>query len=186
MGDAFRKVRSGEPLAIPANTFNAFIDAAVAHRQQQNVGGGRLPAYRQASIVLVRNDSGSDVGQFGVLGISGVVFDPATALESFQGRVALAGVTPVAGTHEGKFVIAAEPVKNGEIGTAYVAGVCQVQASVADANHRFAEIAGGDAAKLASGVAGTAHIIWKETGTGVKWAIVRFGFSIIPHAGNCV
>jgi len=185
MGDAFRKVRSGDPLAIPANTFNAFIDAAIAHRQQQNVGGGRQSAYRQASIVLVRNDSGTDVGQFGVLGISGVVFDPATALEGFQGRVALSGVTPVAGTHEARFVIAAEPIKSGDIGTAYIAGARQVQVSVADANHRFAEIVGGDAAKLASGVAGTAHIIWKEAGTGTKWAIVRFGFSIIPHAGNC-
>ena len=186
MGDAFRKVRSGEPLAIPANTFNAFIDAAIAHRQQQNVGGGRLPAYRQASIVLVRNDSEADVGQFGVLGISGVVFDPATALEGFQGRVALTGVTPFAGTHEGRFVIAAEPIRSGEIGSAYADGVCQVQVNVTDASHDYAEIADGDAAKLASGVAGTAYIIWKEAGIGVKWSIVRFGFSIIPHAENCV
>ncbi|HUW33271.1 MAG TPA: hypothetical protein VM223_16810, partial [Planctomycetota bacterium] len=36
----------------------------------------------------------------------------------------------------------------------------------------YAEIADGDAAKLASAASGSAYIIWKETGTGVKWAVV--------------
>ena len=186
MGDAFRKVRTGEALAIPANAYNAFIDAALDCRQRQTIGGGRQPSYRQASIVLVRNDSEADVGQFGVLGISGVVFDPATALEGFQGRVALTGVTPFAGTHEGRFVIAAEPIRSGEIGSAYADGVCQVQVNVTDASHDYAEIANGDSAKLSSAASGSTYIIWKEAGIGVKWAVVRFGFSIIPHAENCV
>ena len=74
---------------------------------------------RQASVVLVRNESGADVDQFGVLGISGVVFDPATALDSFKGRVILAGATPAVGTHDSKFVVAADPIKAGEIGSAF-------------------------------------------------------------------
>ena len=36
MPDHFKKVQSGDPLAIPAQTFNTFIDAAWAHRERQH------------------------------------------------------------------------------------------------------------------------------------------------------
>lgn len=43
MADAFRKVRSGQPLVIPARAYNAFVDAAVAERRrEQTQGGGPL------------------------------------------------------------------------------------------------------------------------------------------------
>ena len=67
MADALRKVKSGDPLRIPAATFNAMIDTARDYQQRKQ---GReqtsFPAFRQSGIVLVRNDSGSDRDRFEV------------------------------------------------------------------------------------------------------------------------
>ena len=62
-----RKVQSGDPLRIPAGTFNAIIDAVRDHQQRQQ---GReqtsFPAVRQSGIIRVRNDSGTDRERFDV------------------------------------------------------------------------------------------------------------------------
>ena len=75
-----QKVKPGDPLVIPAPTFNTFVDAAndfLARRQDQFQGS--RPAARHSKIVLVRNDSGADRARFDVLGIDAPVFGPADA-----------------------------------------------------------------------------------------------------------
>ena len=66
----------GDPLKIPAATFNAMIDAARDHQQRhQGREQTSFPAFRQSGIVLARNDSGSDRDRFDVLGIDPEVAD---------------------------------------------------------------------------------------------------------------
>ena len=87
-----QKVKPGDPLVIPAPTFNTFVDAAndfLARRQDQFQGS--RPAVRHSGIVLVRNDSGADRRRFDVLGIDGPVFAPADAPDTFKNAVILAG-----------------------------------------------------------------------------------------------
>ena len=176
MSDAMRKVRSGEPLAIPAQAYNAFIDAATDFRNRTaSTGRHATPSTRQADIVLVRNDSGAPQDQFAVLGIDTPVIDPADNESEFTSRVVLSCVTPAVDTHEGRFVILAEPLAGGMMGRAYIAGVCPVQVNVSDEAHTFATIIDADATQLASATSGSAQILWKESGTGTKWAIVRIG-----------
>jgi hypothetical protein len=96
VSDTLRKVKPGDPLAIPAATFNTFVDAArdfLARQHQQAQSG--TPSGRHNCIVLVRNDSGADRQRFDVLGISGPVFDPASDEDAFKNYPAMAGVTPV-------------------------------------------------------------------------------------------
>jgi hypothetical protein len=50
---------------------------------------------------------------------------------------------------------------------------------VQNEDHRFADVGDEVAGHLVSAVSGAAEILWKESGTGVKWAVVRLG----PHAG---
>jgi hypothetical protein len=91
---SLRKVKPGDPLAIPAATFNTFVDAArdfLARQHQQGQSG--TPSGRHNCIVLVRNDSGAGRQRFDVLGISGPLFDPA-ADEDAAAKVI--GKTPVA------------------------------------------------------------------------------------------
>jgi len=184
MSDVLRKVQAGQKLVIPAAAYNAFIDAAVDYRRRTaHIGQKAEPSQRQASIVLVRNDSGGDLNRLAVLGIDSPVIDPADNEDEFKNRVALVGVTPDENTHEGKFVVLAEPIASGKIGRAYAAGVCPVKVDVPDEDHEypFAEIADGVADSLKATHYGSAAILWREGGTGVQWAVVRLGKLMPMH-----
>lgn len=184
MSDGLKKVQSGQPLIIPASAYNAFIDAALDFRQRTaHLGQGAQPSFSQASIVLVRNDSGSNQNRMAVLGVDTPIIDPSANEEEFKNRVALSCVAPAADTHEGKFVVLAEPIATGKIGRAYAAGVCPVKIDVPDEDHewRYAEIADGVTANLKVNMQGSAGILWRAGGTGVQWAVVRLGKPIPMH-----
>lgn len=184
MSSALRKVRSGDSLVIPAAAYNAFIDAALDFRQRTaHLGQGAQPSFPQASIVLVRNDSGSNQNRMAVLGVDAPIIDPSANEEEFRNRVALSCVAPEEGTHEGRFVVLAEPIANGKIGRAYAAGVCPVKIDVPDEEHewRYAEIADGITGNLKVSMQGSATILWRAGGTGVQWAVIRLGQPVPMH-----
>src|SRR3989304_917233 len=113
MADVLKKVQRGQPLVIPASTFNAFVDAAQDFQRrklsQQSTG---LSTSRDADMVLVKNASGADRARVEILGINPPVFTPPHNLDEFRNRVALSGVVPTAANPWGKFVILAEPIRN--------------------------------------------------------------------------
>ena len=174
MSDFLRKVQAGQRLVIPAAAYNAFIDAAVDYRRRTaKITQKAEPSQRQANTVLVRNDSGSNQNRLAVLGIDSPIIDPATNDNDFKNRVALSCVTPAENTHEGKFVVLAEPIAAGKIGRAYAAGLCPVKVNVEDEEHVYADVNDGDTTQLLSVEAGSASILWREGGTGTQWAMVR-------------
>jgi hypothetical protein len=175
-GDAFQRARPGEKLRLSATAWNACLDAAEAHKRGQPGNGGGPVQFRQADIVLVKNASGSDVGRFGVLGIDGVIVTPDDSLIEFQNQVALRGITPDKDDHAGKFVICLDPIANGQLGRAWVSGVCPVQVSIQDVNHKFCDVLDADRAKLQSSANGSARILYKQNAEpGVAWCVVRMG-----------
>ncbi len=175
MSDTLRKVKSGDPFKMPAATFNAFVDAARAHRQRQQASSQQpKPAERHSGIVLVRNDSGAGRDRFDVLGIASPIFSPASDVDAFKNQPALSCVTP-ADDHVGKFVILLEPLAAGAIGRAMASGVCPAKVDISDTNHGYADAADGQAGSLDSSSSGAAQILWAESGTGVKWALIRLG-----------
>ncbi len=179
MGDALKKVTTGSPLAIPATAYNAFIDAARAEQAHQgDQGAARESVPRESGIVLIKNTTESDLDRFAILGIDAPVFTPTEAEQEFKNRVALKGVTPTLADHEGRFVILLEPVKAGGIAMACVQGVFPVKVDVQDEDHDFADVDDGECGHLKSALTGAAQILWKESGTGEKWAVVRLG---LPH-----
>jgi len=174
MSDPLKKVKPGDPLAIPAATFNTFVDAAQDYlRRQRDQSRQSKPAGGQAGMVLIRNDSGADCPRFGVLGIDDVVIDPADDEDAFAGRVVLAGVTPDVDDHTGRFVVTAEPIAAGEIGRAYADGVFPANVNVFDTTHKYADVADGQIGYLASGTSGAIRILWAQSGTGERLAVVR-------------
>ncbi len=176
MGDVMKKVKTGDPLAIPARTFNAFIDAARDHQdRQRGRDRGALRRLRQNGIVPVKNASGADRDRFDVLGIDAPLFTPTENEESFKNEPAVSGVVPVEADQTGRFVVLLEPVKAGEIALGCALGVCPVHVDMQDEAHRFADVAEGVTGHLVSGPAGGAEILWAEAGTGVKWALVKVG-----------
>jgi hypothetical protein len=177
MGDTLKKVSSGDPLRIPAQTYNLFLDTARQYlANTQNAGVRSHPASASDTRVLVKNTSGSDCAQFAVLGIEGIVFNPTDALEAFKQQVVVSGSTPSSATHSGgRFVVLAEPVASGQMGSGWIAGVCQVQVNITQESHCYADVTHGSTSSLKSVQSGPCLILWKPSGTGLKWAIVRLG-----------
>ena len=192
MADTLRKVRRGEPLAIPAETFNTFVDAARDFQSRtQNRQATTSTEFRQAGIVLVKNGCGHDLQRFEVLAIDRPLFLPDQNLWSFLDRVSVVGVTPNEDKHLGKFVVLLEPLREGMIGRAVISGVCPVRLNVQEEEHEWADIEDGETDSLKTDDAGSAFILWKEPPGGgyggggygygygygyyggLRWALVR-------------
>ena len=171
-----KKVKPGESLSIPAQTFNTFVDSAQDFlNRRQSTSQRPTQSFRQTGIVLVKNNSGADRGRFDVLGIDGPIFTPTDNLDTFKNTIALKGITPTLVSHRGAFVILQEPVADGEIGRAVISGVTPVLINVTVEGHKYAEVRNAQCGTLASVASGSARILWVEGETGEKWAIVNMG-----------
>lgn len=181
MADAMKKVSTGDPLRIPAQAYNAFIDAARDFQQRTaQIGQQATPGYRSAGIVLVKNESGEARQRFDVLGLGEPVILPDAgdaAEQSFKNAVAFRGDLPDETEHKGKFVILAEPLATNAIGRAYLAGVTAVRLRLEDSAQKVkaAEIIDADATALQPSSGGSAAVLWHQEQTGDVWAIVRLG-----------
>lgn len=173
--DPLRKVQPGEPLAISAAAYNAFVDAARGVRSPGAVAGGPVATPRDGLVVLVRNSSGGDVARYGVLAISSPLVSPSSDEGEFQRRLAFDGVTPSGATAAGKFVVCLQPLADGEIGRAVLAGLTIAKLSVPGSLGAFAEAASGNVSTLTTGATGTARILWAESSGTTRWAVVRLG-----------
>ena len=173
MPEPLRHVSPNDPISAAA--WNAIVDGLRGSNERiAQVGKrpGENSLFWQRSIVQMRNSSSGDRSQFDVLGISGSIFTAGdTAYLEFP---RLEGVAPVAGTHEGKFAILLEPVNHLAVARAVVAGVTIAQVDMIREGDQWADIDDGECGHLESRPdPGSAWILTVETGTGVKWAIVR-------------
>ena len=173
-GDAFRKVKRGESLRIPATAYNAFIDAALAHqRTQQDVGAPSIVARAGQVTVKVRNDSGGNRAQFDILKLGSPIVLPTASTAEFARQVTFAGVAPDGKANQ--VAILQEPIPTGAIGQALLWGVTPCRIDVNHAKHTHAQPASGNY-RLQSSFGGAARILWKESGTGSsKWAYLLYG-----------
>lgn len=175
MGDHLKKVQARQPLRIPAAAYNAFIDAANDYRRRQrSTASDPRQSFRQAGIVLVRNDTGADRERFDVVGLDAPIVLPGDNLDEFKRAPAFAGVLPKMPDHRGQFAVLMEPVKSGEIAAACVSGIVPARIDVQEEIHPRADVV-ANSTRLTSGYHGAAEILWKEQGTGAKWALVKIG-----------
>lgn len=170
------KVSKGAPIvpAMKTETWNSFVDAAIYAKSRRGKEDGRKEDRRGtlATTVLVRNDSGADVGHLYVLGIADVAVSPDDSETTFRYSSWLSGVEPTT-AHEGKFVIVSEPIPDGGYGKGRISGISAVQINVTSSTHQRADVDPGHTERLASSEDGSAQILWREGGTGLQWAIVR-------------
>lgn len=158
------------------------VVSAVASLESMRRSGGRSAAgvqFADPCIVRVKNSSGADRGRFEVLGVDGVVFTPTDNLAQFQNAIYLDGKKPTA-SHLGKFVLLCQPLPSGAIGWAWVAGACVVKVDFGYDGQPYADVKDGDTGLLLGGEGGAAQVLWKEEGTGTKWAVVRLGVPTYP------
>jgi len=177
-GGDFQRVTRNDRLVIPADAYNAMLDAAEAERGQR-FRGGALPAtgFGQTGIIKVRNDTGSAVARFHVLALDEPIILPSANEDEFKRQVAFACVEPTT-AHEGLWVVLLEPLADGAIGRAVVSGatVARLQVDTDNSDDRV-EVENGETVLLL-GSAGTGQLLWREGGTGEQWAVVRVGLDL--------
>jgi hypothetical protein len=179
MTDAFRKVKSGDPLNIPATAYNAMLDAAVANMRSQN----KPSAIRgeQGVYVQVLNETGYPLEQFEILGVEGPVFHPRNQRDAFQQTPVLRGVVPKE-KHKGKFVVLQEPAAPYTVVRACISGLTVARVYVPEPEEdkgytepKACDIEEGYTYDFTAGSSGGAAILWIEEGVGPKWALIRIG-----------
>jgi hypothetical protein len=171
VGDVFKKVQRGQPLQIPAETYNAFVDAVRSHRSSQHDLLRDVDnQFRQSTIIKVKNTSGSDLDRFAVLAFADPIVGPTDNLQQFKNQVNLQAVVPADPSK--RFCVLMEPLANNAIGRAVVAGATPVKIDVKRESDTHAEIKPNETGHLRSSLSGPATILWKEPGTGVKWAVI--------------
>jgi hypothetical protein len=176
-GDPFRRYQPGEPPRFSAVQWNAWTDAAKAHRDRELARVAGTPTtWRHPSIVRVTNGTGGDLARFSVVGLGDPIFTPDDSVEAFTRDVTFRAETPTI-DHVGRFGILLEPCLDGRVAKAQVDGVCQVVLDHVEEWHRRADITPGDSTKLTSRPYGFAEVLWTEPGVyyGDQWAIVRLG-----------
>lgn len=177
MADPFQKVRPGQALRIPAAAYNAFVDAAAGHRRRERdsrAAAALEPLAR--GLALVRNDSEEAIEPYHALAITGVLVEPGEDDQerTFQGRMPLTGDLAGEDSPPMSFVIPQQPIEPGEIGRCVLSGVTPAIVLIRDESDQTCELA-PDETTLASTPLGGAPILWKEEGTGLKWAVVEIG-----------
>jgi hypothetical protein len=173
MTDPFRKVKSGDPLVIPAAAYNAMLDAAVANMRTH---GKPSPVHaEQSHHVQVLNETGYPLEQFEILGIEGPVFHPRNQPDAFQQTPVLRGVVP-GERHKGKFVVVQEPVAPGSVARACISGLTVARVYVEGNDQpKACDIETGVTYDFTGGSSGGASVLWIEGGTGERWALIRIG-----------
>lgn len=174
-GDPFRRVAAGEKLQISAEAWNALLDVARADKGNQGEIAQRpFSEVGNTGIIRVVNNTGGARDRLEVVGLDVPAILPADNATQFL-RYPLVSAVAVNSGHVGKFAILAEPLAVGAIGKAYVSGVCPAYVDVGadDGDLEYAQAYAGDHSSLRPAAAGCAQILWKEAGTGKKFARVR-------------
>ena len=178
----FAKVRTGDPLRISADNWNLLADMANAFGRSQ---GAFLASPSRGllnpSVALIRNDSGSDLDRFEVLGITGVIINRNDNEEQFESNFAFTGDTPDIDDHSAGFAVVQEPISDGDIGLCVVNGLTPVRVDMNASTDLWAEVKDNDRTELdSSSDSGSARIVYKESGTGTRWAVANLGFGAAP------
>ncbi|MBE3133087.1 MAG: hypothetical protein IMZ55_06415 [Acidobacteria bacterium] len=175
-----RNVQPGDAAPRGADALNAMLEVARAHRLGQLAGSQGPPeAVPSPGLIFVQLPASSgNLPALSVLALREPIFAPDNEARqiTFSTTVGFNVAVPAAAdVGTGKFVISWAPIRDAELGQAWPAGVVPCHITVTDANHGFADVTADTTAFLTSGASGPAQILWKEAGTGLKWAVVRLG-----------
>lgn len=178
-GDPYKPVRKGDPLEISAAAWNTLMDLARKAGERGALGSAdAVGVSRDPDIVTLKNVTQTDCPRFGILGIDVPVFAPTTGStelpHNYAGALAMRGVLATAPGYVGKWAVALEPIAAGKFGKAALSGVVPAIVNVpSGVTPRAVEADGTMYAK--AGTVGSAQVLWVETGTGNRYAVLRLG-----------
>ena len=93
--------------------------------------------------------------------------------QEFKSRVPVFSGKKVSADNKDKpFAILQVPLESEKLGKALLQGITPVKVNIGNESHEYAKL---DAAGLVSAGTGIGRILWKESGTGEKWALLQLG-----------
>lgn len=172
----FRRVVPGQRVHPPAAAMNGLFD--LLEERNRKEPRANAAGFQSGPIeLLIKNNTGGALSSsFGVVAIGDVVINRTDGEEAFNRQNLFEGDTPSAGA---RIAIVQEPLSANAIGRAIIAGVTTVKLNVIDAAHTHAGPT-TSTSELDTANAGPAEILWKESGTGSKWA------KVLLSGGNSV
>lgn len=171
----FRHVRSGEPLVIPATTYNAMVDATQIVRNRRINLAPHGTGF-DSLFVHVVNTTGKTLRRFDVLGLDGPL--ATSEIDTFCERIVFNGVVPQK-EHKGKFVVLQEDAEPDICvrACAYGVSIAKIKVEPEDGERKrikFCDITENETGYLKSGGNG-AEVLWSDDSAEDRWAIIRIG-----------
>lgn len=176
---ASKKPTKGQPLNISASDWSRML-GLVQSEDRSRLGSAKQGIFSAPSY-LCKNDTGQDVAPLAPMAIggltTGMAFTPTDSESDFNrgGFIFRSVGAPVDG-QQGKFVIAAEAIPDGEIGRVWADGICPATIDLQNAWHRYADIEISNRDALSSYPGGNAEIVWVSAASGDDTpCVIRFG-----------
>ncbi len=172
-----KKVTAGQKFKPKATTWNSLIDAAVYVKQRQSdLASKVLRRDTKSGIVLVRNSTDEDLGQFAVIALGELIIKPEDNEQEFRANLPIFEAELISEENKDRpIVILQKPLKENHCGTAMLSGITPAKINVESEEHEFAELDVENGLK--SSEPGSIRVLWKEPETGEKWAIIQIGAS---------
>jgi hypothetical protein len=177
-----RKVVAGEPLKIPAEVFNQFVDAANFVNNQKRSGTAEAKRGYDGT-VLIKNNTEEDRERYTVMKIDSPAIHPDDNEQGFLSAIIFNGEDIDADT-AGRWAILQEPIPAGRVGKAIISGHSIARIIINSSDDDTCGAVDGEGL-LHSGVTGntTAAILWREdepegSGEGEPyeaWGIIKIG-----------
>ena len=180
----FQHVRSGEPVIIPAATYNAMLDAAEAHRNRKmNLSQSEIGF--DSLYIHVENSTGKFLERFDVVGLDGPM--ETQNLDLFCNRIGFRGVVPRK-EHVNRFAIIQEDAAPNMVVRAVISGPSIAKINVHKPQQEIIGLTCSAVAGRTSNLelgGGGAAVLWIDAGVGGRWAIVHLGASTLSaHTGK--
>jgi len=165
---------------IAAREWNAVVDSFARLDVSSEPGGVAQSGDFNADVVLVANTTGRDLARFSPIGItisSTPVFNPTTAaaIPAYQAHRGMSAGVPQIAHSDGRLGVTLDAIGSNKYGRAIFSGVVPCKIDMVAAGHQFATAKASNTDELVSVQHGPFYILWRETGTGTRWAIVRLG-----------
>lgn len=177
--DPLSSIQAGDPGPIPVTAWNRMLELVrrdQATRAGRSGGGPMVDSVQATTTVLVQNDTGSAASHGYCLAVTDIPTDATTNPPEWLTRPVLTGDVPASTSDP--FVVLLEPLSDGAVGRAAIAGLALAQVDVTDTSHEYATPTAADATKLTSATSGPARILWTETGgTGTQACLLMLGDS---------
>lgn len=174
MSDTFEKVNAGDTLDIQAGTWNGLLEAGAAYARTK---GGREGAPARGEPlnpsvrVLVRNDTGAAIPTGSVLKLGAPIIDAKDYPRENTHTPRFPGTEPA--TTADQFAVTIDPLEISELGRAVLMGIASTWVNIVNAADTYATPKVSVTSMMESASTGPARILWRETGTGTKRALVQ-------------